>query len=61
MATDHYAHSSTVAPTRGGQGRTFETLREQLLAGLPVTDRAYIEGLHGQRPTALAGSNVGLA
>jgi pimeloyl-ACP methyl ester carboxylesterase len=39
MATEHYAPGFTAAPTRGDQGKTFESLRERLLAGLPVTER----------------------
>jgi pimeloyl-ACP methyl ester carboxylesterase len=39
MATEHYTPSSTAAPPRGHQGRTFESPRERLLAGLPVTER----------------------
>ena len=39
MATEPYTPSSPAAPPRGHQGRTFESPRERLLAGLPVTER----------------------
>jgi pimeloyl-ACP methyl ester carboxylesterase len=55
MATEHDARSSTVAPTRSGQGRTIESLREQLLAGLPVTERRL--SLNGVTTAVLAGGD----
>jgi pimeloyl-ACP methyl ester carboxylesterase len=39
MATEHYAPGFTAVPTRGDQGKTFESLRERLLAGLTVNER----------------------
>ena len=39
MATAHSTPSSTAAPARGHRRRTFESPRERLLAGLPVTER----------------------
>jgi pimeloyl-ACP methyl ester carboxylesterase len=39
MATEQYTPSTTAAPVRGDQGRTFESPRERLLAGIPVTER----------------------
>jgi pimeloyl-ACP methyl ester carboxylesterase len=39
MPTEHYSSSSTAAPPRRDHGRTTKSLRERLLAGLPVTER----------------------
>jgi len=39
MATEHYTQSSTAAPPRGPRDTTFESPRQRLLTGLPVTER----------------------
>jgi hypothetical protein len=39
MATEHFTPTATPGSRRGQQDRTFENLRERLLAGLPVAER----------------------